>query len=311
VSLLFIAGNRIGDCVLATGILGRLLEDEPTGGAWLACGPVATSLFAGAPGLARVMPMTKRPMGGHWLALWAAAVGRRWRRVVDLRGSALAWSLWAGERIVWRGQGGAGHQVERLGRLIGADPPPAPRLWLPAAGRAATEAPFLALAPVANFVGKTWPADRFVALARGLVGAGGPLEGAEIRLYGAPSDGPAIGAVASMLAPLLVRDRSGLGDLAAVAADLARARLFIGNDSGLMHLAAAAGAPTLGLFGPSPIDRYRPWGPRAAWAATTEVYPAHWRRLEREPAYRDHMMDGLSVAAALAAAVDLIERTRP
>jgi ADP-heptose:LPS heptosyltransferase len=40
-------------------------------------------------------------------------------------------------------------------------------------------------------------------------------------------------------------------------------RLFIGNDSGAMHLAAAAGAPTIGLFGPSDDRLYAPWGPRA------------------------------------------------
>ena len=52
-------------------------------------------------------------------------------------------------------------------------------------------------------------------------------------------------------------------DLPEVAAVLARAAIFIGNDSGLMHLAAAAGAPTLGLFGPTPSDEYGPAGPKA------------------------------------------------
>ena len=45
---------------------------------------------------------------------------------------------------------------------------------------------------------------------------------------------------------------------------LKRARLFIGNNSGLMQLAAAAGAPTLGLFGPSDERLYGPWGPTRA-----------------------------------------------
>jgi ADP-heptose:LPS heptosyltransferase len=40
--------------------------------------------------------------------------------------------------------------------------------------------------------------------------------------------------------------------------------MFIGNDSGLMHLAAAAGAPTIGLFGPTPSDEYGPAGPKAS-----------------------------------------------
>ena len=41
---------------------------------------------------------------------------------------------------------------------------------------------------------------------------------------------------------------------------LKRAQLFIGNDSGLMHMAAAAGTPTIGLFGPSDDKLYGPWG---------------------------------------------------
>ena len=74
-----------------------------------------------------------------------------------------------------------------------------------------------------------------------------------------------------MAAPVL----DGLGDERAVdlvgklslpeaAAVLARCALFVGNDSGLMHLSAATGTPTLGLFGPSPADHYAPAGPRAA-----------------------------------------------
>jgi lipopolysaccharide export system permease protein len=49
------------------------------------------------------------------------------------------------------------------------------------------------------------------------------------------------------------------------AAWLARADLYVGNDSGLTHLAAAAGAPVLSLFGPSVPSRYRPWGPRSRY----------------------------------------------
>ena len=58
-------------------------------------------------------------------------------------------------------------------------------------------------------------------------------------------------------------DLTGKVDLLTAYACLRRARLFIGNDSGLMHIAAAAGAPTLGLFGPSDERRYAPWGDHA------------------------------------------------
>jgi heptosyltransferase-3 len=72
----------------------------------------------------------------------------------------------------------------------------------------------------------------------------------------------------TLAAPLLAAlpeavDLVGRLSLPEVAACLARAALFVGNDSGLMHLAAAAGAPTLGLFGPTDATEYGPAGARA------------------------------------------------
>ena len=49
-------------------------------------------------------------------------------------------------------------------------------------------------------------------------------------------------------------------ELAEVAALARLARCFVGNDSGVSHLAAAAGAPGVAIFGPTDPDRWRPLG---------------------------------------------------
>jgi ADP-heptose:LPS heptosyltransferase len=68
-----------------------------------------------------------------------------------------------------------------------------------------------------------------------------------------------------------------------------------------MHIAAAAGTPTLGLFGPSPSEKYAPWGERAAFVRSTDPPEAMFG-----PGFdhrtTDTLMDGLSVDAAEAAA---------
>jgi ADP-heptose:LPS heptosyltransferase len=112
-------------------------------------------------------------------------------------------------------------------------------------------------------VGKTWPAERFAVAAAELLGPKGPLSDGRLLILGSAEDRWS----AEPLRRSVRRDRliDGVGrlDLLAAYACLKRARLFVGNDSGVMHLAAAAGAPTLGLFGPSDDRLYAPWGERA------------------------------------------------
>jgi ADP-heptose:LPS heptosyltransferase len=81
--------------------------------------------------------------------------------------------------------------------------------------------------------------------------------------------------------------------------------LFVGNDSGLMHMAAAAGIPTVGLFGPSRPENYRPWGDLAVAVCTEKAY----EELVGGPGYdhrtTDTMMDSLSVDSVVTATVAL------
>jgi lipopolysaccharide export system permease protein len=314
--ILFITSTRIGDAVLSTGLLHHLVTRHPGARITIACGPAPAPLFAGVPGLDRVIVLAKRPLSGHWVRLWAECAPVFWDLVVDLRRSLAARLLLSRTRKSLHGRRGAEHQVRRLGAALGLDPPPAPHLWIGV--REAAEAtrliaagpPVLGLGPTANWAPKAWPADRFVALAERLTGRDGLLPGARIAVFGAEYErdlaAPVIGALpADRLIDLV--GRAGLG---LAAACLARVTLYIGNDSGLMHIAAAAGVPTLGLFGPSPAAVYAPWGDRAAFVSTAIPY----ERLVGAPDF-DHratscLMDSLTVDAVHAGAVALWRRCR-
>jgi ADP-heptose:LPS heptosyltransferase len=99
-------------------------------------------------------------------------------------------------------------------------------------------------------------------------------------------------------------DLVGKIDLLTAAAVLRRCAMFIGNDTGLMHIAAAADTPTLGLFGPSPVVQYAPWGRRAAYVRSTDS-PDVMFGPGFDHRTTDTLMDGLSVDAAEAAAAEL------
>src|SRR5882757_8834823 len=131
--ILFVTSTRIGDCILSTGLYRRLAESEPSARITVACGPLGAPVFRAAPNLERILVVAKSPTGhrGHWLTLWRQAAATRWDLVVDLRGSAIAYLLWAKKRRVFRGETPEPvHKVVELARVLGFDPPPDPVFWL-------------------------------------------------------------------------------------------------------------------------------------------------------------------------------------
>ncbi len=260
--ILFITSNRIGDAVLSTGLLDHLLRAHPSARFTIACGPVAEGLFTHMPRRDATIVMEKRRFGRHWLPLWWHAVQRRWDLVVDIRASAMGYIVPTWRRAVMRRS--PGHKTEQLAHILRLSPAPLPVVWTSAEDRALAErllpagAPILALGPTANWTGKVWPPERFAALATELA-PGLP----RVAVFAGP--GPF---EAGLAAPLLAAlpgaiDLTGRLTLSEAAACLARCHLFVGNDSGLMHLAAAAGTTTIGLFGPTPSAEYGPAGRNA------------------------------------------------
>lgn len=312
--ILFITSTRIGDAVLSTGLLAHLIERYPDSRITLACGPQAAALFAAVPNVERVIALVKRPGGWHWVALWGNCLATFWDMVVDLRASALAYFLLARRRMVLGARDETLHRVEGLARLAKLKEVPAPRLWTTpdhetrAAEIAPNDAPLLALGPTANWPAKQWRAERFAELTRRLTAPGGVLAGARVVVLGAASEREAAAPVLGAVPEARRIDLVGRVDLLTAYAVLKRADLYVGNDSGLMHLAAASGCPTLGLFGPSREEHYAPWGERAAVARTELSYD----EIVNGPGYdrhgRESLMDSLSVEAAQSAAEALWTR---
>ena len=267
--VLFITATRLGDAVLSTALVEHLRRTRIGTRFTVCCGPVASGLWARLPGLERVLVVEKRRFDAHWALLWARCVLQRFDLAIDLRGSATTLLLpRAGRRVIMRGGRRPGHRLGHLAGALGLLPAAiAPAVWTaPAdedeAARLLPPGPrYLALGPTANWDGKIWPADRFVSLYRAVA----EREGGDWRPVVLAGPGEAERARAAPVLDALpgaidLRGRLGLPSIAAV---LRRSAMFVGNDSGLMHLAAAAGAPTIGLFGPSRAAEYAPCGPHA------------------------------------------------
>jgi len=271
--ILFIGANRVGDAVITCGILDHLIRHHPHCRITIVCGPVARGIYARMPNLERIILMEKRRFDMHWVALWRKLVTTWWDLVVDLRGSAMAFAVPTFHRRIRLRT--PGRMYEQHAATLKITEKPLPVVWTAQQDRARAEAllpagpAYIGFGPTANWAPKVWPAERFAALYHAL--AVGDLAGAIPVVFGGP--GPV---EAGMAAPLLralpsAIDLVGRLDLPEVAACIQRCSVYIGNDSGLTHLAAAAEVPTVGLCATTlnRADEMVPAGLFADWARGT------------------------------------------
>jgi heptosyltransferase-3 len=310
--ILLITSTRIGDAVLSTGVVNHLHVIYPDAKITVAVGYLAAPLFNSLPSVERVIPIRKQVWELHWLRLWIQTVGVPWDLVIDLRGSALSWLLMAKDRKVLRKSLPGEHRVETLGRILDVSPAPPPRLVLGQAAKEKAETilgpgPVIGLGVTANWLPKIWPADNFITLSRLLIDPGGPMSGARIAIFGGPGEEnialPILEALGEQTINLV-----GWLEIQDVAACLGRCNVFVGNDSGLMHMAAALDIPTVGLFGPSPPERYRPWGTKARAVSGTISYADLVNDPDFDHRADNNLMMGLGVGPVFEAIVDLISQ---
>lgn len=165
---------------------------------------------------------------------------------------------------------------------------PAERAWVEAwlGGRGLRPGEAVALHPGAGGPAKAWPG--FPALARRLAAAGLPAV-----VVAGPADAAAVARLvedAGVAGSVIARDLP----LPRLVALFEAARAFVGNDSGLSHLAAAVGCPTLALFGPTDPAVWAPVGPCA-------------RALAGDGPGAADPWDGLTPERVAAATVELVQ----
>ena len=136
-------------------------------------------------------------------------------------------------------------------------------------GLAFDKRPVVALAPGAVGPSKRWPASAYAALTRRLI-----AEGFAVWVVGGPEEKSL---AAEIIGDTTARDLTG-HDLRNAILALAAAAVAVSNDSGLLHVAAAAGTPSIGIFGPTSPWHWAPLNPLAATIETetkVDCRPCH------------------------------------
>ncbi len=218
-----------------------------------------------------------------WATFTTAAVPALARIPVRVGQARRLYSRLFTERVTVRSERGdrTSHWTQILldyARAIGCDDPVAQPAFMPTAeDRAAADAllaarnvagPFALLHPSRGLSAQRerWPAGGFIELARALRSRD-PIP---LLVTGTAGDAPVADAVARGAEAISLAGATSIGTFAALAE---RARYVVAMDSGPMHVAAAVGAPTVGIFAlqSDEPDRWAPAGPHTA--IVRAVYP--------------------------------------
>ena len=270
--ILFISLSCVGDAVMTTPVIQALHALYPEARMDVVADKRSSLLFTKCSYIDKVVHKEKKKLFRGSLALLGELWKTRYDLIVDVRTDGLVYLLRGKKRFTkWHAHAYGEHAVERMMGVIhglyGDKPIPPTQVWFGEEHDAFARetlsvlpgGAWLAFAPAVALEAKLWPAEKYAALADSLKDI---ITG--VVLLGGPGEEPFARAVIEKLSLPYV-DTVGSADLLQAAAILKRAKMFVGSDSGLGHVAGGVGTPTLTFFSNDIPERCHPWGNKAVW----------------------------------------------
>lgn len=330
--------NWLGDVVLCTPALGALAAARPDLRLTALVKPPLAGAVRTLPGIARVVEVEGTSAGAVWrqaralrgMGFSAALLfpkGLREALLARLAGIPVRVGLDTDRRgfllshaVAFTEQDWRGHHVLQFGQVLsplGLEVAGQPTCFpLTAEDRAEAEGvlsaagllgrSFAAFHVAASKAPRAYHPERFGEVAAGLQSRRDLVP----VLLGSAADRP-VHETLRVRCPGAV-DLAGKTSLRGMAAVLERAALFVGNDSGPMHLAGALGTPVVSVFGPGDPAKTAPWGMgdrlRVVYAALpcSPCRQAFWRECDPAPSGKPACLEAVAPSTVLEAALDLL-----
>ena len=270
--ILLISLSNIGDAIMTTPVLQALHTGFPEAQIDIVSDRRSSDIFLHCPYRGRIFNKAKQRFLRGLPALLYELRSTRYNLIVDLRSELIAYLLRADKRLCrWHRKFYGLHSVERHMGIIhavhGTRPIPSCIVWpgeddRSFANRVLQEylgKNLLSIGPGANWPGKIWPQQNYLKLIERL-----RHKFAAVILLGDDKDRKISQLIADK-SVLPCIDLCGKTTLLQAAAVIEETSLFIGNDSGLGHMASGVNTASITLFGIGQPERYRPWGDRSRW----------------------------------------------
>tara|TARA_Y100001970_G_scaffold282283_1_gene394827 strand:+ start:9746 stop:10672 length:927 start_codon:yes stop_codon:yes gene_type:complete len=272
--ILVISSNLIGDCILSTGLINQLIKNNSESKITIVSGPTSAQVYKNFPNIENIIIIKKRRFSYHWYFLWKICIKIKWDIVIDLRSSLISYFLFKNKHIIFKHTNNE-HKINQLHNYFNLPETPHPKIYNSNDEESKSKAMFqkdkqyLVIAPGGNWGPKIWPAYNFNQLSNELL-----KKNPNLFLVLSGSYNERLKYKEDILKNInndRIIDIMG-ENITQTHSFYKKCNLFIGNDSGLMHLAVASGINTIGLFGPTNDSLYRPYGKKGYTIRTTKNY---------------------------------------
>jgi len=271
--ILVISSNLIGDTILSTGVLQYLLKKYTNAKFTFVIGPTSSQLYDHFPNLERRIIVQKKKYNLHWLKIFKDCFFTKWDIIVDFRSSIISFLLFHKEKFIFK-KNNTSHHLDQLTNFFKFDCLNLMIFTSDAEVKVVEKTiskqfKHVVICPGGNWKPKLWATKNFNKLMKNIKR---DYSNVKFLIVGSLIEKKYyFQDVINEINNNDIIDIMG-ASLTLTSAYMRKCDLFIGNDSGLMHLSAASNLTTIGLFGPTNEKIYAPKGNNCFVVRTTEDY---------------------------------------
>ena len=244
--LLFISSNRIGDSLINLQLLNKFIrKNKKNIQITLVSGELPLPIYDDYSMIVERIILKKEKYHLHWWKLYRKLSSKKFDVVIDFRSSLISYFLRAKKRIIFKMKKKE-NIYSQIHYKYETDIKKDFKIITDRVRKIFPNSNYACLAPFANWPPKEWPTENFINIAKYLLDKGI----SKIYILGSEDESIKFDIFQSKLGNKVI-NRCGKQHILNDYGLLLKSRLFVGNDSAMMHMAALANTPTIGLFGPT------------------------------------------------------------
>ena len=250
--ILFICSNLIGDTILSSGAINHIINQNQEAKLTFVVGPTAAPLLKNYKNIENIIIFKKRKLNLHWLDIFQKTYSIKWDIIVDFRSSALSLLLKNNKKYIFKKLHSI-HHIQQLNSSFGFE---CSNLLIPTSDDEANKVnnhldnsfKHVVIFPGGNWTPKLWSAENYNETMKLLIDKYNKVK--FILVGSLKEKNKFYNLLTKDIKENLIIDLFG-HNLTLTSAYMKKSDIFIGNDSGLMHLAVASKLRVISLFGPT------------------------------------------------------------